>query len=448
MYCTTSFYITVFNITPAHGSDFYVGAMPNLGAGEIRLYITTPSPTIVNFTVETGTGYMVSNSVTNSNPAFLYLPSSVVTTDSSYSNRNKGIHVYSQVAGEDISVVLMHYSRYSIGEYSTYPHQSFPINQYKYYVVSTGTLAIGALSQVLLVGNEDNTTVTIVATQPLNLPQDVQSSVSGTIFVPAGSAYTFTLHKLQTFFFGSAIDLTGTSIVSDKPLTVVSGHECGNVPQSVTYCEHITEQIPPTITWGKQFLLTPYANLTAGPYYKIIAAERRTIVSFTCGLSTNKAYLYNSGDFTTLYSKSSYCSLISNKPVLVNQLAPGGTINKDLGDPVISVIPPIDQYSTSITFAVLGNISNLLHFINIALTTKDTILLDGQPVSVKWNEILNHNNDIIGYGTQIQMPNNLTSHVITTQSNNKFSLLVYGFGRHGGYSYSAGVNINQLVKSR
>ena len=437
------------NVTPAYGSDFYIGAMPNLGAGEIRLYITTPSATIVNFAVETGTGYMVINTVTNSNPAFLYLPSSVITTDSSYSNRNKGIHVYSQVAGEDISVVLMHYSPYTIGEYPAYPYQIFPVNQYKYYVVSTGTLVSNTLSQVLLVGNEDNTTVTIVATQPLNLPQDVQSSVSGTIFVPAGNAYTFTLHKLQTFFFGSAIDLTGTSIVSGKPLTVVSGHECGNVPQSVLYCEHITEHMPPTITWGKQFLLTPYANLTAGPYYKIIAAESQTTVSFTCGLSTNTTYLYNSGDFTTLYSNSSYCSLLSDKPVLVNQLAPGGTINKDLGDPVISIIPPIDQYSTSITFAVLGNIPNtLLHFINIALTTKDTILLDGRPVFVKWNEILNHNNNIIGYGTQIQMPNNLTSQVITTQSNTKFSLLVYGFGRHGGYSYSTGVNINQLVKSR
>ena len=433
---------------PAHGSDFYIGAMPNLVAGQVQLYITTPSSTIVNFTVATGTGFMVSNSVTNSNPAFLYLPSSVITTGSSYSNRNKGIHVYSQIAGEHISVVLMHYSRYSIGEYSAYPHQNFPINQYKYYVVSTGTLASGALSQVLLIGNEDNTTVTIVATQPLNLPQDVQSSGNSTVSLSAGSVYTFTLHKLQTFFFGSAIDLTGTSIVSNKPLTVVSGHECGNVPQTVLYCEHITEQIPPTITWGKQFLLTPYANLSAGPYYKIIAAESQTTVSFTCGLSTNTTYLYNAGDFTTLYSNSSYCSLISDKPVLVNQLVPGGSINLDLGDPMISVIPPINHYSTSIAFAVLGNIPNLLNFINIALTTKDTILLDGQPVSVKWNEIFNNNNSIIGYGTQIEMPNNLNSHVITTQSNTKFSLLVYGFGRYGGYSYSTGINLNQLVKGR
>ena len=424
--------------------------MPNLDAGNIQLYITTPS-TIVNFTVETGTGYMVSNSVANSNPAMVYLPSSVITTDSSYSNRNKGIHVYSEIAGEHISVVLMHYSQTSIGEYSAYPHENFPINQYKYYAVSTGTLVSNILSQVLLVGNEDNTTVTIVATQPLNLPQDVQSSEGGTIFVSAGSAYTFILHKLQTFFFGSAIDLTGTSIVSDKPLTVVSGHECGNVPQSVPWCEHITEQIPPTITWGKRFLLTPYANLTAGLYYKIIAAESQTTVSFTCGSSsyTNTTYLYNSGDFTTLYSNSSYCSLISDKPVLVNQLAPGASINSILGDPVISVIPPIDQYSTSITFAVLGNIPyTLLHFINIALTTKDIILMDGQPVSVKWNEIFNNNNGIIGYGTQIEMSNNLTSHAITTQSNTKFSLLVYGFGYYSGYSYSAGVNLIQIVESK
>ena len=63
---------------------------------------------------------------------------------------------------------------------------------------------------------------------------------------------------MQTFLFGApGNDITGTSIVSNKPLTVISGHECGNVPDDVPRCEHITEEIPPTVHWGQQFLLTP-----------------------------------------------------------------------------------------------------------------------------------------------------------------------------------------------
>ena len=91
--------------------------------------------------------------------------------------------------------------------------------------------------------------------------------------ITAGTPFSITLHRMQTFLFEAlAVDITGTSIVSNKPLNVVSGHECGNVPKNVAYCEHLTEQIPPTVTWGRQFLLTPYSG-RSGQYYKILAAE-------------------------------------------------------------------------------------------------------------------------------------------------------------------------------
>lgn len=434
-----------------YGSEFYIGALPNLlGNSLIQLYITTPSSYLVNFTVETKTGVMINSTVTSMTPAVIDLTSyDIIPTDSSYANRNKGIRVYTQIDGELISVLLVNYLEYTKGEYLAYPYKDFQIKQYKYFAVSTETLVGFALSQALLVGNEDNTSVTIVATQSLNFPQDTQSTQSDTIFVPAGTAYTFTLHKLQTIIIGSQFDITGTSIVSNKPLTVVSGHECGNIPL-VCCCEHLAVQVPPTVTWGKQYLLTPYANLTVGPYYKVIASESQTTVTLTCDSYSNTTYLFHSGDFTVINSNGSYCSINSDKPVLVNQLGPSGGVSSHESDPVISTIPPVGQYSSTVTFVVLNIQYHLINYINIAISTKDTILLNGQPLLVEWNEILDLNDRVIGYGTQIATTDEFGIHIynVTTQSNTKFSLLVYGFHSSTGYSYSAGINLNQLVKGK
>ena len=51
------------------------------------------------------------------------------------------------------------------------------------------------------------------------------------IIVSAGHSFNFVLHSLQTFFvFKPHVDLTGTKIISDSPLTVISGHEAARVP--------------------------------------------------------------------------------------------------------------------------------------------------------------------------------------------------------------------------
>ena len=155
---------------------------------------------------------------------------------------------------------------------------------------------------------------------------------------------------MQTFLFGAPLnDISGTSIVSNKPLTVISGHECGNVPDNIRYCEHLTEQIPPTVNWGQQYLLTPYFGKPI-QYYKIVAAESRTTYNLTCGKhNTTTHYLKRPGNFFTHSTGSNYCSISSNKPILVTQLGPGHE-QGFTGDPVISLAPSVDQYTHDMSF--------------------------------------------------------------------------------------------------
>ena len=435
---TIGIIVNVIGCFGASGTTFYIGAMRNVNGqtDNLWLFITTPSSSPVSYTVEQRTGVIATGTVTNTSPVNVSLPHSLVTLDSSYSNRENGIVVYSDP--NPISVVLVHYKSTTSGEYLAYPYQEYPVSQYQYYLVSVGTPTFFR-SEALLIGNVDNTAVTITPTQNITVPQDIQNPSSSSITVNAGTSFNVTIHRMQTFFFGTYMDISGTSIVSDKPLTVISGHECGYAPDNVIDCDHLTEQIPPTVTWGKQFLLTPYAGRSR-QFYKIIAAESDTALNYTCSdVGTSTISLTNAGDFSFQFSNNGiYCSLVSNKPVLVVQLGPGYNLSPD-GDPVISMVPPIDQYSESVTF-ISPDISDFTsHHVNIASVTIDTILMDGQPLSLTWNTISDSDNNIVGYGTQVLITD-LTSHTITSMSNTKFSTLVYGFGTDIGYSYSAGVN--------
>ena len=427
--------------------DFYIGALRNLGGHttSVWLYIMTRSSSPVNYTVETYSGTIATGTVTDTTLAKLLISTTLVVLDSSYQNRNKGIHVSSS---NEISVLLINYQIGTIGEYLAYPVQNLSIPQYQYYAVSTGTLASYALSDVLLVGTEDNTTVTVVPTQNIAVPQNIQLSNSNEITAAEGTSFSFTLHKLQTFLFGApGNDITGTSIVSNKPLTVISGHECGNVPDDVPYCEHITEQIPPTVNWGQQFLLTPYIGIpSAVQYYKIITASNHTTYNFTCGTdNTTTYYLHTAGSSSThSTSSNNYCSISSNKQILVTQFIPGHDY-VNTGDPAMSLVPSVDQYSQNVVF-VSPNITDAYgtphditsHYINIATTNQGTILLDGVALPLTWIAIYDHTNNVIGYGTQLNSTSLDIPHILT--SDNKFTTLIYGIGSNTAYSYSAGLS--------
>ena len=47
-------------------------------------------------------------------------------------------------------------------------------------------------------------------------------------------------------------DTTGTKVISNKPLSVISGQFSSK--------DVITTQVPPTITWGKTFILPPLGS--------------------------------------------------------------------------------------------------------------------------------------------------------------------------------------------
>ena len=234
------------------------------------------------------------------------------------------------------------------------------------------------------------------------------------------------------------VDFSGTSIVSNQPLTVVSGHECGNIPYDVQACDDVSDQIPPTVTWGKKFILTPYKDRTAGQYFKLIASENSTTIKHNCDTGVSSIHLAFAGGVDTIYtSYITYCYLESDKPLLVTQMVPGHNADRITGDPSISIIFRIEQYKKDIIF--FSNFAQITqYYINIIATQQDTMLMDDFVLSLSWNSISDLNNEIVGCAAQVTFTS-LGAHVITSANNVTFTVLVYGYARAISYSYTAGI---------
>ena len=365
------------------------------------------------------------------------LKTSLTVRTAAYEYRNLGVHVH---ASGPVSLLVVSYGSHAIGEYPAAPYQSLNISEYVYYAVSTGSLANNAYGQILLIATEDSTTVTVTPTVAVKVPSDPQTD-SDIETLSSGSLKTMSMKKLQTILVAatlSSVDLTGSKITSNKPLTVITGHECGNVPSDITYCETILEQIPPTATWGKQFLLSPYKDRGA-QYYKILASSSSTTVKHNCkSFFFISITLTNAGSYSTIETVANkFCYLEANKPVLVTQMSPGSSKDSKLGDPAMSIIPPLEKYVKATSFYAPEFTDITSVYVNIVTKKKATFYLDKDSLSLTWTTISDTKYSVVGYSAQMSSISTETTHNITSSA--EFYILVYGFGSNKAYSMTPGL---------
>ena len=248
-------------------------------------------------------------------------------------------------------------------------------------------------------------------------------------------------------FEADNVDLTGSKIVSDKPLTVVSGHECSNVPQNRGACEATSVQVPPTATWGTKFLLTPHGGHTSGQYYKMVAAEADNTITHNCNNSVpvSNVLVSEGAAFTFPTPSRTYCYAESDKPVFTVILGAGGSLSYTVGDPVMSLVPSIDSYAHSdILFYIPSYSGFYSHWINIMSTEPNPqVLINGQALSLSWTTINDTNGVPAGYAAQMSLSEVGVDHYISSDA--PITTLIYGWGFYRGFSYTAGVELKQHI---
>ena len=390
--------------------------------------------------------YTTNGTVTKNRPSFVDVDDISQIFSSSFTDRFKGIHVTSD---QPISLSdLNFYSEHLILPYHEYPG----VSQYEYYAVSTSSYRNAFLSQVLLVGCINNTVISIIPTVDLVIPIDVQKNGSDDTLVTKGNSHTITLHEGQTLLLGkgNGSDISGTHFISNKPLTVTTGHQCGSTPDMIERfsCNTMQLQVPPTITWGKRFILTNFINFAFdssiySSYVKTVTSQANTSITIHCDGATNTTrYSTNGAIGTYQYNITGYCYVEADKSIFV-VLFPQANLYSAT---TMVLIPPMEQYLQEVNVDHYGHYS---FYSKLVITASiegfsTTAILHNGLATVNWTAIYDSSSNIVAYGTEIAINEYSNHSVVHTSSNGKLSVQVqWYFFRERVFGWPAVVSLEQ-----
>ncbi|XP_072014230.1 uncharacterized protein [Amphiura filiformis] len=208
------------------------------------------------------------------------------------------------------------------------------------------------------------------------------------VYIKGQIELSMTLQQYESYQFVSDSvnlrDITGMSIKADKPISVMSGHQCAFVPVNVSSCDYLMEHLPPVSILGHHYILAPFLGRTSGFIYRVVSTSPGTTHVSLSGETIS----LSSGEFheDDIVTSDEVVTVMADKPIMVVQYAKGR--NSDgVGDPFMVVIPSTHSFSKNVIFPI-GNLlhDEQQHYISIITPecdSKNSFNLDGMPLSTQ-----------------------------------------------------------------
>ncbi len=261
---------------------------------------------------------------------------------------------------------------------------------------------------------------------------------------------TYLLRDLADGGFGKGPDLTGSIITSTKPVAVFGGNRATFIPNQFFAADHLVEQLPPTNTWGREFVTMPLSTgSTRGDRFRFLAQADNTelTVNGTVVATLNRGQFHEQALVGPGH-------IVSSKPILVAQYAhsqnyyrtdPGGNPNFQ-GDPLMMIVPPFEQFlanytvSTPVASSILNAQRFDRNFLNIVAPAEAVGLIEVNGAAVAANKF-------VAIGTSgffgAQVPIALGTYQLAGPL--PFGAFVYGFGSFDSYGYVGGQALSPVA---
>ncbi len=229
-------------------------------------------------------------------------------------------------------------------------------------------------------------------------------------------------------------DLSGSAVLSGKPVAVNSGNVCANIPVKNTTCDYIVSMDFPVNYWGKVYFVPPIASRKYSQIVRIYAQQDSTIVykndmpvdTLFAGGVENIGWI----EMRMNGMNAPQAAVISaNKPIQVSFYFPGSREDDIVsGDPFMLPILPIDMYQNNIVFCTprssKANSFNL-NYINLVCP------LDGDSLDISQFSI-----DCYG-----------EANVLNSEQGNELKVIDKGIFQYNGISKKFGYYTIQLPVS-
>jgi hypothetical protein len=306
------------------------------------------------------------------------------------------------------------------------------------YYAAAYPAAGGFPGMLAVIADSDDTHVTI----------DARASTPALGVVPAigpGLPQTLTLNRGDVIELASINgDYTGSHVTSNKPVEVISGHYCTDIPLNTSACDHLEESMFPTETLGSHYVVNAPAMdpLPAGKVevVRIIATRANTTISYDPAQPGVESLLAEPGDMIEIANNSSSFAINASAPVLVAQYMEGEQMGGGQGDPAMALAVPVEQFRSSYLFHAPINYQST--FVDVTAPLGATVMLDGTQLSFA---PIGTTGYAVARAEDIDTgPNHDGNHTIT--GNMKFGITVYGYGQYTSYWYPGGLDLMTIIE--
>ncbi len=198
---------------------------------------------------------------------------------------------------------------------------------------------------------------------------------------------------------GSYSDLTGSKVQATKPVSVITGNKCNNIPDGNQWCDYTVEMDIPTFTWGLDYHVPQVPGRLYPSIIRIFSKEGKTdifrngnMVGHVKESGGVKGKGWQEMRLVPLEWEPQSAVISGNKPIGVTLYNPG--VQEDgyplpNSDPFVMVMTPFQQYQTDITFAtpgIRGGQNFPENYINLVYQANDN---NTMPDDVQFAEIRN-----------------------------------------------------------
>ncbi|CAH2318264.1 c-binding -like [Pelobates cultripes] len=169
------------------------------------------------------------------------------------------------------------------------------------------------------------------------------------VVIEPGEKFSFILQPYNAYQFTSENNLSGTRVVSQQPVAVLSGLTC-NVKN--IKCNHVYEQLYPVPMWGFNYIVPPIDSQTTPDVVYVLAFQATTITYQSGSVISTKTLIEGEVSELSLEVQTAL-SISATSGIQVLHYCTGGQDKSGIPySPFLITVPPIRSFCSS--FYVFG----------------------------------------------------------------------------------------------
>jgi hypothetical protein len=305
-----------------------------------------------------------------------------------------------------------------------------------------------------IIARDDDTVVTVVPAAAV----DPGPGVSGGA---AGVPFEIALDRGQHVQISQAAELTGSVVTSNRPVGVMAGHVCMNMPVDVEFCDHAEQMIPPVRALGSHYvgvMYRPRVPAETSTFWRLVGVVDDTRLAYSADVGGPATLRRGESVTFTTGTPFVVSSQDRDHPFMLFVYMSSSThVMSGYGDADFVLVVPTEQYLSRYVFFADPTFpeTNLVIVRNRALdgAFKDVVLDCAGPLQ-GWQPIdslLEYTRVDLSTGN-FQPVGGCSTGRHSIESDAPFGVWVWGWGsplastptRNSSYGYPAGMNVSLI----